>query len=155
MLKNALIGVGLIAAFGFAYIRYAPVYPNQWHVDPSEAIRTGKPNDFLLAEGGDQPPVVLGADVASVALALESVVLAEPSTFVLAGAASEGFVTYIQRSKLMGFPDMISVTLRAQEGGTVVRMYARARDGHSDLGVNAARVTRWIAALEARLQVGG
>ena len=66
MLKNALIGVGLIAAFGVAYIRYAPLYPNQWHVDPAEAVRTGKPNDFLMSEGGDLPPVVLVADCRAV-----------------------------------------------------------------------------------------
>lgn len=36
----------------------------------------------------------------------------------------------------------------------MMRAYARARDGHSDLGVNAARVTRWVAALEVRLGAG-
>ena len=155
MLKNALIGVGLIAAFGVAYIRYAPLYPNQWHVDPAEAVRTGKPNDFLMSEGGDLPPVVLAADVATVAAALDAVVLAEQATFVMAGSASEGFVTYVQRSRLMGFPDMVSITLRPVDTGTALRAYARARDGHSDLGVNAARVQRWVEALEARLEQDG
>ena len=155
MLKNALIGVGLIAAFGVAYVRYAPLYPNQWHVDPATVERTGKPNDFLMAGGGDQPPAVFAADVVTVAAALDAVVASEPATFVMAGAASDGFVTYVQRSKLMGFPDMISITIQPVEGGTMMNAYARARDGHSDLGVNAARMTRWIAALEARLGSGG
>ena len=155
MLKNALIGVGLIAAFGVAYVRYAPLYPNQWHVDPEKVVRTGKPNDFLMAEGGDQPPAVFGADVATVAAALDAVVAAEPATFVMAGGAPDGFVTYVQRSKLMGFPDMISITLQSVEEGTVMHAYARARDGHSDLGVNAKRVMRWVAAIEARLGAGG
>lgn len=158
MLKNAMIGVGLIAAFGVAYIRYAPIYPQQWHVDPAQAVRTGKPNDYLVAEGGNQPPVVLQADRAAAAAALEAVVAAEPSTSVLAGNAAEGFVTYVQRSRLMGFPDIVSITLSPVDtdarASTEVRIYARARDGHSDLGVNAERVARWLAALEARLAAG-
>lgn len=155
MLKNAMIGVGLLAAFGLAYIRYAPIYPAQWHVDPAEASRSGKPNDYLVAEGGDAPPLVLDATPAQVSAALGALIAAEPSTWVLAGDAGAGFVTYVQRSRLMGYPDMISVTLQAEEGGTAVRVYSRSRDGHSDLGVNAARVVRWLAALEAELSSGG
>jgi uncharacterized protein (DUF1499 family) len=159
MLKNAIIGVGLIAAFGVAYIRYAPIYPQQWHVDPAQVERTGKPNDYLVAEGGNEPPVVLQADQATVAAALDAVVSAEPSTSILAGSAAEGFVTYVQRSRLMGFPDMVSVTLTPVETdaqpATEIRLYARARDGHSDLGVNAERVSRWLSALDAQLAQGG
>lgn len=153
MLKTIALGVCALAAVGVAYVRLAPVDAAAWHVMPANAERTGKPNDYLVAEGGDMAPVVLDAPIARVATALEQIAMAEAGTATLAGAASEGFVTYVQRSRIMGYPDFISITLTAADDTTTVRMFSRSRDGHSDMGVNKARVARWLAALQAALAV--
>ncbi|MEL6267324.1 MAG: DUF1499 domain-containing protein, partial [Pseudomonadota bacterium] len=61
---------------------------------------------------------------------------------VVAGSAAEGFVTYVQTSRIVGFPDYVSA--RTVEGGIAV--WSRSRYGYSDLGVNRARVEDWLAA---------
>ena len=55
---------------------------------------------------------------------------------------------YIQRSALLKFPDTIVVRYIEQpEGGTTLAIYSRSQLGHSDLGVNLARLERWLRKL--------
>jgi uncharacterized protein (DUF1499 family) len=56
---------------------------------------------------------------------------------------SDGWITYIVRTKWMGFPDY--VTVQSKSDG--VRIHSRLRFGRSDIGVNAARLDRWITGL--------
>jgi len=56
---------------------------------------------------------------------------------------AEGRVTYITRSKLWGFPDYS--TFETRDGDLLI--HARLRFGSSDMGVNRARVTDWLARL--------
>ena len=81
-----------------------------------------------------------GAEVMS---ALDRIILATPRTELLAGSVSDGRVTYVTRSKWMGFPDY--TTLQLNDGS--VELYARSRFGQSDMGVNKARVEGWLAQL--------
>jgi len=59
---------------------------------------------------------------------------------VLAGSASDGMMTFVTRSKWIGFPDYTTIQL----DGDKIKLHARLRFGRSDLGVNAARLERWI-----------
>ena len=155
------IAIALIAALIVAlaatlllYVRLAPMDAESWHVDPATAPRPASPNAHVLrdGDGADGPPAFLTAPPGSVARALQAAVDAEPRVTRLAGAPSDGHVTYVQRSRLMGFPDAVSIRLDAAEGGgTRVTVFSRSRFGYSDAGVNAARVARWMAALEAAL----
>jgi uncharacterized protein (DUF1499 family) len=52
-------------------------------------------------------------------------------------------VTYVTRSRVMGFPDYTTV----RQAGDMVEIYGRLRFGKSDLGVNAARIDRWLRRL--------
>jgi uncharacterized protein (DUF1499 family) len=54
-------------------------------------------------------------------------------------------MTYVVRSRIMGFPDAVSIRLVPLADGTRVEVFSRSRYGYSDMGVNAARVARWIA----------
>lgn len=123
--------------------------PADWHADPEDGARTGKPNDYLVAEGGDRAPLVLDAPPSDVAGRLDFIAMGEPGVERLAGSPEEGHVTYVQRSRLIGFPDAVSVKVSAEGEGARVSVWSRSRFGHSDLGVNRARVERWLAALEA------
>jgi uncharacterized protein (DUF1499 family) len=52
---------------------------------------------------------------------------------------------FIQRSEKLRFPDTIVVRYIALPGGTsTVAMYSRSQLGRGDLGVNLARVERWL-----------
>lgn len=55
---------------------------------------------------------------------------------------------YIQRSALLKFPDTIVVRyIKKPEGGSTLAIYSRSQLGHSDLGVNLARLERWLRKL--------
>ncbi len=90
--------------------------------------------------------------VSELAVTFDEVATEESRVEVLAGSATEEFVTYIQRSALMGYPDYISVRfLDTNNGGSTVAIYSRARYGSSDLGVNEKRVQRWVQETQQRL----
>ena len=49
----------------------------------------------------------------------------------------------------MGFPDTINVkVMPVPDGGSTVLLYSRSKLGHSDMGVNRARLERWIGLIE-------
>ncbi len=146
ILLYSLVALAALAAGFAAYVRLAPMEEATWHIDPDGARRTGKPNDFLVADGGDRPAVISGDAPAQVMARLGAVAMGEPRTERLTGSVEEGFVTYVQRSRLMGYPDAISVRVTPEGAGSRLTIWSRSRDGQSDLGVNRARVERWLSA---------
>ena len=61
---------------------------------------------------------------------------------------------YIQRSRLMGFPDTIVVQFFERPGGrSSLALYSRSQLGKSDFGVNRARIARWLEKLTMRAPV--
>ena len=123
--------VVLIAVGGLmAYIRLAPSDVARWHV--------------MGEIGGDKAfksGVIRVVEDAPDGLAiLDEIILATDRTQVLAGSVGEGMVTYITRSKVMGFPDYTTV----RQNGARLEIFARLRFGQSDLGVNGTRVNNWL-----------
>jgi uncharacterized protein (DUF1499 family) len=118
------------------YVRLAPSDVSRWHVAPQvTADKNFKSGVLRLVETG--PDGLARFD----ALARKT-----ERTSVLAGNVDAGMVTYVTRSKVFGFPDYTTV----QQDGNQLKIYARLRFGRSDLGVNRARVTGWLDALQAR-----
>lgn len=132
-----------------------------WHIDPLTSTSTGNSNWYRLVptdaqvdrdptRDGQAPIYEQSSD--EVARAFDTFVQSESDVEVLAGAASDGFVTYIQRSTLFGFPDYISVTfIDLPDGGSTIAVFSRARYGRSDFDVNEKRVNRWISGTTAAL----
>lgn len=145
ILLYTLLALAVVAMAVAAYVRLSPMEAETWHMDPGTAQRTGNPNDFLVEEGGDRAAVVVGEPPAEVMAALDAAAMAEPRTERLAGSVRDGFVTYVQRSRLMGYPDAVSVRVTPEREGSRVTIWSRSRFGRSDLGVNRARVERWLA----------
>ena len=119
-----IVFVVVVAVLG--YIRLAPSDVARWHV----AVEGSEDRDMAggalrIVEGGSEKLAQIDAAMR----ALER-------TRVLAGSVAEGRITYVTRSRLMGFPDYTTVELR----GDQVAIYARLRFGRSDLGVNMARL---------------
>jgi uncharacterized protein (DUF1499 family) len=55
---------------------------------------------------------------------------------------------FVQRSETLRFPDTIVVRyLSLPEGGSTVAIYSRSQLGRADLGVNQARIERWLKKL--------
>lgn len=93
----------------------------------------------------DMPPAELRAR-------LRRIALAEPRTKELVcDPACEHALRFVQHSRLFRFPDTIDVAaLPAGEGKSTLAIYSRSLVGRGDLGVNAARVKRWLAKLDSR-----
>lgn len=139
MIGYALTILAVLALGLAAYVRLAPSDPARWHVDPAGAPDPGTPN-FARAD------LVLPGTPEDVAARLAGVAAADGAT-VLAGGGLH--TTWISRSRLMGYPDFTSVRLEPAEGGVRLIALARSRFGQSDLGVNRARLDRWLAGLRA------
>jgi uncharacterized protein (DUF1499 family) len=142
-----LVVLGLV---GLMFVRSAGHDPARWHVDPADAMRTGKPNDALAAPAGTtrvEADIVLPfvtRPSAELLAALDAVVRAEPRVEVLAGDVGTGNITYVQRSAVIGFPDYISVSAVETSAGSSLILWSRSRYGHYDFGVNRARLERWL-----------
>jgi uncharacterized protein (DUF1499 family) len=56
------------------------------------------------------------------------------------------------RSLLFRFPDLISALFLDEKGGkSTIAVYSRSVYGHSDLGVNRARIMGWITELNSAI----
>ncbi|WP_377187233.1 DUF1499 domain-containing protein [Ruegeria meonggei] len=121
--------LGLVFAIG-AYIRLAPSDPARWHIAPQvEADKDLK--------GGVMRVVETGPDGLA---RLDALAQVTPRTSVLAGSVDDGMITYVTRTKVIGFPDYTT----AQQDGDTLRIYGRLRFGGSDFGVNKARIDAWL-----------
>ncbi|MGM0742979.1 MAG: DUF1499 domain-containing protein [Pseudomonadota bacterium] len=138
-MKGVGIGLGvlvMLAAGAALYVRLAPSDPAHWHQMP-DIVSDG---DFSQ---GAARVVMAGEDGLS---RLDRIIRDTARSEVLAGTVGEGMITYVSRSRIFGFPDYTTVRQR----GARLELYARQRFGLSDLGVNAARLDRWLEALAQR-----
>jgi len=63
---------------------------------------------------------------------------------------SAGLMEAMATSRLFGFHDDIAIRVRPEADGTSrIDVRSKSRDGQGDLGVNAARIRTFVAALEA------
>lgn len=141
----AALVLGVVAV----WVRLAPSDPARWHVDPLTVAPRGARNSTLLRDGNgaDGPALRLALPPAEVAARLTAIAAATPRTRVLAGQGD--FVTWVTRSALWGFPDYTSIRIAPDGTGSLVSVFARARFGDSDLGVNRARVEDWLRRLSS------
>ena len=125
--------IGLVLAFP-AYVRVAPSDPNRWHVAITAETESN------LADGAVRI-ITSGPETLTI---LNKNMLNRPRTKVFAGSIEQGRITYITRTKLMGYPDYTTI----EQSGENIKLFARLRFGKSDLGVNAARLEQLKGALE-------
>jgi len=157
MLRWLTLGAGALAILfaGFAlWVRFAPDDVG-FHVEPLEARGTGNPNSWRVGPEGSGPqPLdaatpVYDASPAYLAATFDAFAMAQPGVSRLKVSEDDLCVTYVQRSRVMGFPDYFSIRfLDLGDGHAGVAVFSRARYGQNDHGVNKARVENWLAALE-------
>lgn len=130
------------------WVRIAPSNANEWHVDPETIEKGSRPNQYLMRDGQDTDSLIFDMPAGDLAAKFNDIALSKPNVVVLDGAASDLWVTYMQRTKLMAYPDYISVKITDEgDGKSRLTLYSRSRFGRSDLGVNKARIKAWTAAL--------
>ncbi|MCA0904853.1 DUF1499 domain-containing protein [Ruegeria marisrubri] len=121
--------IALVLGLG-AYIRLAPSAPAQWHIAPVAEVDQDLPGGVLRV-------VATGPEGLQ---KLDRIARATPRTSVLAGSVDEGMITYVTRTKWIGFPDYTTV----RQDSDTLRIHGRLRFGRRDFGVNKARVDGWL-----------
>ena len=129
-LKWAGVALVVVVAGTLGWIRLAPDDVARWHQLPDVVADRDMENGVMRVVPGDLDD-------------LDRIIQTEPRTHVLAGSVGEGMITYVTRSAAFGFPDYTTVAQRGED----LALYARSRYGKSDMGVNKARVDRWLGAL--------
>jgi uncharacterized protein (DUF1499 family) len=118
---------------------------------PNDALAC--PADFCKARSDLRPPL-FGVDVAALRAAMAKLIASEPRISLIETNDTALTERYIQRSALMQFPDTIVVRYIEQpEGHSTLAIYSRSQLGESDLGVNLARLERWLGKLRQLLPV--
>lgn len=168
MIARSRLGRIFLACFALAVFAYGLVAaqlfvigenPVEYHVDPLVVKSVDARDQYLAA------PPELSAAVPSresewfdatpqdVMIAFDAVVMKAPRTKLAAGSPSGMWATYVQRSRLMRFPDYISVAAVGRpEGGATVAVFSQSVYGKGDFGVNKARVDRWLSQLRETME---
>jgi hypothetical protein len=137
------LGSVLILIGGFSvYVRSVPHDAERWHRAASHAGL-----ETLATAGAYVWRQSVTDDGMELLAKLDAVASDTPHTKRLVGSVAEGKVTYVTRSRFMGFPDYSTIGVYDAGGQRYVEINSRLRFGSSDLGVNKARVESWLAGL--------
>ena len=144
----------LPAATGTVVVNTSSHDPARWHVAPATVRLNGKPNEYLAAPRGttadpaDAETRLYPESPRALLARFDAIARAQTRTRVVAGDLDSLMITYMQRSRVFGFPDYLTVKAVVMDGGAGLMIFSRARYGRSDFGVNRARVEAWLAALD-------
>lgn len=143
LMTYVLVALALLALGVF---RFWPLDMAQFNMDPFDAKPLDKPNFFISIDQDGQFDVP--ADKLSAAF--DRVIANAPR--IKSVANGDFGTTYITRSRLMGYPDFISVKIvEISPTSAQIKLFARARFGYSDMGANEKRVKTLLDALHTEL----
>lgn len=118
--------------------------------------RTSSPHDALAAPPEFKPPPDIFTRAYSVPperlyRAIRQVALAQPRTYQLAAYDDRRQVHYVQRSRLLNFPDIVTVQVTPDSR---LIMWSRSSYGYYDFNVNLKRLEDWQSGLDKLLPSG-
>ena len=124
--------------------------------------RPSKPNNYLLSDqtGGspaDGGSVAYPVDEKTLKQAILQALVGEPRLEVVEAAPDASQWKFVQRSQIFRFADDIVIEFAPADGvenGTKLSIFSASRVGYSDMGVNKARVNRWLDKLADQLGKG-
>ena len=136
-------------------VRGLPVPPP---MDVAAIVRPASPNTALAGPDGHSPapdrviaPYPIPPDV--LYRAVRAVARDQDRTFPAAHYDELRQAHYVVRSKWANFPDLVTIAVAGPETGpSTLVVYSRSVYGHSDLGVNRARIEVWLAALSTAFE---
>ena len=112
---------------------------------PADALAC--PREFCTAVADFEPPI-FKASAPELRATLSKIAEQQPRTVRVDAHDATLTDRYVQRSKLMQYPDTIVVQFIDRPNGTsTVAIYSRSQLGKSDLGVNLARIKLWLSEL--------
>jgi len=134
--------------------------PGLGPVDFETLSRRSSPNDALACPpglckaAGDLTPPLFAINASDLREAMIKALASEPRLSLVHSDPTTLTDSYVQRSALMGFPDTIVVRFINQpEGRSTLAIYSRSQIGYGDMGVNRARIERWLAELKRQVSI--
>ncbi len=129
--------------------------PDQGAIEFETFTRGNAPNTALACPPGlctrakaDFAPPVYPVSEDRLRALVTARILAEPDVIPVFRHASPGLPTqdrYVQRTPLMRFPDTINIRfIPLTETTSTLAIFSRSQIGYNDMGVNLARIRRWI-----------
>jgi uncharacterized protein (DUF1499 family) len=144
---------GYGAWYGLARLTGSPldIGPIDW----ATLKRHATPNDALVCPAGrcpnaraDAEPRIYPVPPDELLARLRRIAQSDPDTQELPGAANHA-ARFLQHTRLMRFPDTIDAeVIPVGDNQSTLAIYSRSLLGRKDFGVNRARLTRWLAALD-------
>jgi uncharacterized protein (DUF1499 family) len=115
------------------------------------------PNKALAAPAGFNPkpdlvtpPYKLAPD--QLFQVVRTTVQAMPHTYALDDHPGHWQAAFVARTPTANFPDIIAIAVQPNaQGGSQLVMYSHSIYGYSDMGANLARLTAWLAAINAKI----
>lgn len=112
---------------------------------PNDALAC--PQSLCIAKSDITPPV-FAVSAPDLEKAFAKVIASEPRVEQMAWEDGGFTQRYVQRTKIMRFPDTISVRfIDLGDGRSTIALYSRSQLGEADFGVNRARIERWLEKL--------
>ena len=127
-------------------------------IDFATLQRDSVPNQYLLCPKGmcstetDGEAPVFDVPVEQLQVAWDEMLAEQPRLQLLRRDVTNIQIDYVQRSRLLRFPDLITVRfVPIDDGHSTVAIYSRSVWGKGDMGVNRTRVEGWLARLKAKV----
>lgn len=123
-------------------------------VDFAALARSTTPNDSLACPADfcsakvDFVTEAAPLSAPDLAAKVVAVIGAEPRTELAMKDADGLHLVFVQRSRLMRFPDTVNIAITPVDAGhATIAIYSRSNYGYGDFGVNLARVEDWLTKL--------
>lgn len=138
-LEEVVFPVGDVPVIDFATLQRGPA-PNQYLLCPKG----------MCAAEPDGVAPVFDMTREQLQVAWDEMLAGEPRVQVLRRDLTNMQVDYVQRSRLLHFPDIVTVRfVPVDDAHATLAIYSRSVYGKGDLGVNRARIEHWLAKLKA------
>jgi uncharacterized protein (DUF1499 family) len=150
MLVKLLLAVAVLGVAFVLVVRFLVRDAAEGFVDFEALRRSPTGNDALACPDPGCDFRIDPVPLPAAALAAKVVGLAtiEPRTTVVARDDAGFRFVLVQRSLVFDFPDTVNVAIRPLDADhAALAIYSRSNYGRSDLGVNKARVRRWLRLL--------
>jgi len=140
-LESVVFDVGDVPVVDFATLQRGP--------DPNQYLLC--PKGMCGAETDGEAPV-FDVPIQQLQVAWDEMLAEQPRLQVLRRDVTNTQIDYVQRSRLLRFPDLITVRfVSIDDAHATVAIYSRSVYGKGDMGVNRMRVEEWLARLKAKV----
>ena len=138
---ESILAVGDVPVVDFATVQRGP--------DPNQYLLC--PKGMCAAETDGEAPV-FDVPIEQLQVAWDEMLDEQPRLQVLRREVTNMQIDYVQRTRLLLFPDLVTVRfVPIDDMHSTLAIFSRSVYGKGDMGVNRIRVEEWLARLKAKV----